>query len=332
MPVTLSRDDAENRDPGPEITASPQVPPSAGPPLRRRHDVGMSETLRVGVVGAGPWAGRVHAPGLEAHPGTRLAAVWSRRREAAEELAGSRDVLVATGFDELLASVDAVAFAVPPDVQAKLAPVAARAGKHLILEKPLATDLAGAQAVADAAQESGVAAVMMLTRRFAPEVRSWLAGLDGVRGGAGRWLAGALLSGDYAASRWRQEEGALVDAGPHAIDLLDAALGRIEQVHYASRDAANDLWHVVFGHEGGATSTLTLSLRVPVQPALVDISVYGENGHTQLSGRRTAAQDCYAVLLDEFLELVREGKTEHVCDVRRGLHLQRVLADVQAAV
>ena len=291
----------------------------------------MSEALRIGVVGAGPWANRVHAPGLDAHPGTHLTAVWARRKEAAEAVAEPYGAEVVDGFDELLSKVDAVAFAVPPAVQAELAPQAAEEGKHLILEKPLAADLAGAQAVVDAAEKSGVAGLMMLTRRFAPEVRAWLAGLDGVRGGIGRWLAGALLSGDYAASEWRQKEGALIDAGPHAIDLLDAALGRIEAVHYARLDP-DDLWTVVLGHAGGATSTLTLSLRVPVQPALVEFSVYGDRGHTQLSGRRTAAHECYAVLLDEFLELVRGGRTEHPCDLRRGLHLQQVLADVQAKV
>ncbi|GAA2817831.1 Gfo/Idh/MocA family oxidoreductase [Saccharopolyspora taberi] len=273
----------------------------------------------------------MHAPGLDAHPGTRLAAVWARRRDAAEALAEPYGAEVAGGFDELLSDVDAVAFAVPPAVQAELAPKAARAGKHLIMEKPLAADLARAQAVVDAAEESGVAGLLMLTRRFAPEVRAWLAGLDGVRGGIGRWLAGALLAGDYAASEWRQKEGALIDAGPHAIDLLDAALGQIERVHYARLDP-DDLWTVVFGHAGGATSTLTVSLRVPVQPALVEFSVYGENGHTQLAGRRTAAHECYSVLLDEFLELIRDGRTEHPCDLRRGLHIQRILAEVQSAV
>ncbi|MGW5642231.1 Gfo/Idh/MocA family protein [Saccharopolyspora sp. NPDC003752] len=295
----------------------------------------MDEALRVGVVGAGPWAHRAHGPGLSAHPGTRLAAVWARRPDAAKTFAEPYDAAVVDGFDELLESVDAVAFAVPPAVQAELAPRAARAGKHLVLEKPLAADPAGAREIVEAVDEAGVAALLMLTRRFAPEVQEWLAGvrsLDGVQGGTGRWLAGGLLAGDYAASEWRQQQdGALIDAGPHAIDLLDAALGEIEQVHFAHR-SSDGLWQLVFGHDGDLTSTLTLSLRMPVQPAMVDFAVYGEHGQAPLVGRRTAARECYARMLDDLLAMIREERTEHPCDVRRGLHLQQIIADVLAAV
>lgn len=291
----------------------------------------MSE-LRVGIVGAGPWARRVHAPGVHAHPGMQLSAVWARRPDAAKELAYPYGADVADGFDALLDAVDAVAFAVPPAVQGELAAAAARAGKHLILEKPLAGDVPGAEEVVAAVERSGVAALLMLTRRYAPEVRDWLTGLGrlgGWKGGTAQWLGGGLLSGDYATSPWRQAPaGALLDAGPHALDLLDAALGSINQVHHAQRDAG-DLWHLVLGHASGANSTLALSLRVPVQPALQEFTVYGAQGKSQLTGGRTAARECYAQMLDEFFAMIRAGRTGHPCDVRRGLHLQRVLETVQ---
>ena len=95
-------------------------------------------SVRVGLVGAGPWAGMFHAPMLSADAGTTLAAVWSRRPEAAEQLATAHGATAASSFGDLLSRCDAVAFSVPPDVQAELAPTAALAGKHLILEKPLA--------------------------------------------------------------------------------------------------------------------------------------------------------------------------------------------------
>ncbi|WP_243791107.1 Gfo/Idh/MocA family protein [Saccharopolyspora gloriosae] len=294
----------------------------------------MSEALRVGIVGAGPWARRVHAPGLNAHPGMHLTAVWSRRPDTAKALAYQYDADVADGYDSLLDAVDAVAFAVPPAVQGELAVQAAREGKHLILEKPLAGDVPAAEAVANAVRQSRVAALVMLTRRFAPEVRDWLTGLGhlgGWTGGTAQWLAGGLLAGDYAATPWRQERtGALLDAGPHALDLLDAALGRINRVHHARRDES-DNWQMAFEHASGASSTLTLSLRVPVQPALIEFTLYGTNGKSQLTGRRTAARECYAQLLDEFLAMIRSGRTAHPCDIRRGLHLQRVLDAVRLA-
>ena len=82
---------------------------------------GMGDAVRVGIVGAGPWARRVHGPGLFDHEGTRLAAVWARRPDAAKELAEPYGADVVDGFEQLLESVDAVAFAVPPAVQAELA-------------------------------------------------------------------------------------------------------------------------------------------------------------------------------------------------------------------
>ncbi|MDN5934528.1 MAG: Gfo/Idh/MocA family oxidoreductase, partial [Pseudonocardia sp.] len=107
--------------------------------------------MRVGLVGGGPWARRVHGPALVAHPGTELTGVWTRRPDVAAELAGALGGHAAGSFDELLDGVDAVAFAVPPRVQGELAVRAAGAGKHLICEKPLAGDLVAARAVAAAA-------------------------------------------------------------------------------------------------------------------------------------------------------------------------------------
>ncbi|KEI43680.1 Gfo/Idh/MocA family protein [Saccharopolyspora rectivirgula] len=293
----------------------------------------MTELLRVGVVGAGSWAQRIHVPGLHAHGRIQLTAVWSRRPAAARALAEPYGAQVATDFDELLDSSDAVVFAVPPAVQAELAPQAAFAGKHLILEKPLASDVTGARRIVKAAEAANTAALMMLTRRYAPEVREWLAKLHsstGWQGGSGRWLASGLLPGEHPGSQWRHEEGAMLDAGPHAIDLLDAALGEIVNVRYAHRNS-HDLWQVVFDHISGASSMLTLSLRMPIQPAVVDFAVYGENGYVQLPNGRTFAHHCYARMLDEFLFMIRTGRHWHPCDVRRGLHLQEVLAEVHSA-
>jgi predicted dehydrogenase len=68
--------------------------------------------------------------------GLSLAAVWARRAPAAVALAHEHGTAAVGSFDDLLAACDAVAFTVPADVQAQLAVTAARAGKHLLLEKP----------------------------------------------------------------------------------------------------------------------------------------------------------------------------------------------------
>lgn len=291
----------------------------------------MNDTrLRIGLVGAGPWAERVHGPGVAAHPDTELVAVWARRQEAAASVAARHGATPTTSFDDLLAAVDAVTFAVPPGVQAPLALRAVEAGRHVILEKPLATSVDEAARLVDAAERAGVTTLMMLTFRYAPEVADWLARVHrtgGWHGGAARWLSATLLDSKYESSAWRHAGGALADIGPHTFDLLDAALGEITTVldaHFAERGRT---WHVLFGHASGATSTATMNMHTPAEPPINDFSVYGDHGYTHLDPSGDASVR-YAALLDEFVALVRAGGTEHPTDIRRGLHLQRLHHEV----
>lgn len=288
----------------------------------------MDRQLRVGLVGAGPWAKTVHAPGLAGHPGTAFTAVWTRRPEPGKELAEAFGASAAGTYEELLDQVDAVTFAVPPASQAELALQAVRAGKHVVLEKPIANDLATAERLTDAVAEAGVAALVMFTMRYAIETREWLdelAATGGWTGGGMRWLSGALLAGQYRDSRWRHEEGSLADIGPHVVDLLDAALGPIVDV-VGAHTANDDLWHLILAHESGATSTASLSARTPVQPTIAEVAVYGTHGHRAFARPPGVGVDRFTVLLDDFVAMVATGTTTHPCDVRRGLHVQRVLA------
>ena len=74
---------------------------------------------------------------------TRLAGVWARRPEASRAVAEKFGAVAVPTFAALIERCDAVAFAVPPDVQAELATIAARAAKHLMLDKPLALTTGG---------------------------------------------------------------------------------------------------------------------------------------------------------------------------------------------
>lgn len=285
------------------------------------------DMLRVGLVGAGPWARRVHAPGIAGHARTSLAAVWGRRPDAAAEVAAAHGAVPTTDFDELLGQVDAVAFAVPPAVQAPLATKAAAAGKHLILEKPVAPTVRDAEVLADAVGRAGVTSMMVLTFRYDAATRAWLDAVHEVDdwvGGEARWFSGTLLDAMYEGSQWRHDGGALADIGPHVFDLLDAALGTVETVELA-RFTAPGLWHVMLGHDGGRLSTATLSMHTPAQPAITDFAVHGPHGFLAFNASGEAP-DRYATLLDDFTALVESKTVEHPLDARRGLHLQRLLA------
>src|ERR1700678_4567851 len=129
--------------------------------------------MRFGLVGTGYWASFTHAPALATTPGATLTAVWGRNRDATSALAARFGAVPHDDFGEFLGSVDAVAFAVPPDVQARLAIRAAEAGKHLLLEKPVALSVADADAVVTAVEKAGVASVVFFTWRFNREIRAW---------------------------------------------------------------------------------------------------------------------------------------------------------------
>lgn len=290
--------------------------------------------MRFGLIGTGPWAQLVHGPALAHAPGIELVGVWGRSEERAAALATTLGTAPYADVDALVADVDAVAFVVPPDVQADLAVKVARAGRHLLLEKPVATDLARARAVAEAVAEAGVASVVFFTDRFVEAQRAWFAEIqesDGWRGGWLRWFS-ALQAADnpFGASPWRHEMGALWDIGPHAVSTLTAALGPIEAVRAAAGD--RDLVVLTFTHASGSTSTATLTAFAPPAACGFEAAVWGERGVLTMPPRpdgllveasRTAAQE---------LATAASTGEAHPLDVTFGSHVVELLAQAAEQV
>ena len=99
--------------------------------------------------------------------------MWGRDAGRAAALAERHGAVHAgTDFDAFLAEVDAVTFAVPPQLQSELALRAIHAGKHVALEKPIATSLQdAAERLAAAADAHGVATIVMFTMLYDERVR-----------------------------------------------------------------------------------------------------------------------------------------------------------------
>jgi predicted dehydrogenase len=279
--------------------------------------------VEVGLVGAGPWAATMHGPVLAAGPQTRLAAVWARRPEAAAELAARLGTVAAGSYDELLERCEAVAFAVPPDVQAPLAVRAAQAGKALLLDKPVALDLADARRVADAVAAAGVVSQLVLTKRYHPRTREFLAAATRFTaiGARASYLHGAFLGGPFATG-WRLAYGALHDLGPHLLDLADAALGPIVDLR-ATGDPRR--WvELTCRHESGAVSQLSLSGVVGVPGSRAGIELFGPDGALGIDFATVDHAECWPLLRAAFAASVRT-KTPPELDVRRGLMLQELI-------
>src|SRR5437763_1145566 len=85
--------------------------------------------LRFGLLGTGYWAAETHAAGLHRHPDAQFVGVWGRNPAKAEALAARYGVRAYPDVDALIADVDALAVALPPDIQAEMALRAARAGR-----------------------------------------------------------------------------------------------------------------------------------------------------------------------------------------------------------
>ncbi|MFJ8796361.1 Gfo/Idh/MocA family protein [Streptomyces sp. NPDC102487] len=281
--------------------------------------------VEVGLVGAGPWARAMHARVLAAGPETRLSAVWARRPEAARETAAPYGAHVAADFEELLDHCEAVAFAVPPAVQAELAPLAAKRGKALLLEKPLGPDLSAARRVADAVAEAGVVSQLVLTKRYHPATREFLrrAQAVDVLGARSCYLHGAFLGGEFATG-WRLEHGALLDLGPHLLDLLDTAIAPITGIR--STGDARRWTELTVEHANGAVSQATLSGSVQVPRAITRVELFGAEAPLIYDTATIDHEEAWPVLRREFATAVRTGTASEL-DARRGLHLQTLLTE-----
>jgi predicted dehydrogenase len=289
--------------------------------------------MRFGLVGTGYWARITHAPALASTEGIEFAAVWGRDNWAASSLAEPYGAKAHEDFGAFLDDVDAVAFSVPPDVQAHHATLAARAGKHLLLEKPVAITQSAGDNLVKAVDEAGVASVVFFTHRFQDNVRAWLADMEartGWAGGFAVWLGTALQGSNPFNTPWRREKGGLWDLGPHALSLLWACLGPVTGVTADGGPA--DVSHLILHHEGGATSTATLTLNAPESTGEFGLLIWGEPGTAEAPTDLVDSVAALRTALTELTANARSGQTAHPCDVRFGHAIGRVLADAQAQI
>jgi predicted dehydrogenase len=293
----------------------------------------MTRSLRFGLVGTGYWARIAHAPALASTEGIEFAAVWGRNADAAADLAAGYRAAAYHELSAFLAGVDAVAFAVPPDVQAPIAIRAARAGKHLLLEKPIAISAADADALADAVEQAQVASVVFFTARFQANVRAWLAEATAIgrwAGGHAVWLGSALQPHSPFNTPWRREKGGLWDLAPHVISLLWASLGPVHSV--TAQAGLADVTHLVLHHETGVTSTVTVTLSAPESAEFADLYVWGEAGRSAAPVETQQPVTPLRTALTELAANARSGQVAHPCDVRFGRDVGRVLADAQRQI
>lgn len=238
----------------------------------------MNGPVRVGILTCGTIVTSGHLPAFAAQgrDAVDVTAFTSRTRATAERAAtqwGSGAVV--DDWREVLErdDVDAVDICSPNALHAEMAVAAARAGKHVLVEKPIAVSLAEADAMIDAAREAGVVLMAAHNVRFAaPYLAAAAAVADGRVGDVVGVRAAFGHAGPQAwapGSTWFREPdvsggGALLDLGIHVADLLRAVThDEVEAVSAFLRrpDPAGveEAGQVAFSLRGGGVGTFHAS-------------------------------------------------------------------------
>jgi predicted dehydrogenase len=257
----------------------------------------MKTCIRWGVVGSGGIARRRTIPeGILPSSNAKLVGVYDPNTAANHEVAAKYGAAAAGNLDELLKmEVDAVYIASPPAAHCAQTLACARAGKHVLCEKPLGLSPAEAEAMINSCREAGVRLGTAFMMRFQAQHR---AALELIREGRlGKPVfARAQLSCWYPPlpGAWRQDPaqgggGSLIDMGGHCIDLLEMFFGPLAAVTcrraslvqaYASEDSAVALLRFA----SGALGVVDAFFCIPDQASLNRLELYGSLGSILAKG------------------------------------------------
>ena len=218
----------------------------------------MSDPVRIGIIGVG-FGQQVHLPAFRADARCQVVALCAQTLERAGGVAQRLGVSEVYGdVREMLASrqVDAVSIAVPPAAQPELVIAAAKVGKHVFCEKPLAVDVPAAARALAAVERAGVAHAMDF---MFPEIGAWQRARSVLEAGTLGKLRHAALSWrvetyafaaglDSWKRRSRDGGGTLSQFVSHSFFYLEWLLGPVARVaarltpHGVAGDARADLW------------------------------------------------------------------------------------------
>jgi predicted dehydrogenase len=251
--------------------------------------------VRFGVIGAGLW-GCAHAEVYSRHAYAELSAVCdtdpARACRVAEACGGARTY---TDFRELVRDpeVDAVAVATPDFAHREPIVAAARAGKHVHTEKPLATTAEDAEAIAEAVRAVGITLMVDFHARWNPPFA--IARRNIAEGTLGRILSAYFRLNDTISVptsmlSWAARSSILWFLGSHAVDTLRYLLAdEVQRVYSVSRSGVlkargvdvPDLYQSILEFRGGVVASIENNWVVPnSNPAVNDfkVNILGSKG------------------------------------------------------
>jgi len=189
------------------------------------------DPIRVGIIGAG-YIGGVHGTLLARDERVRVAAVSDLLVERAEHLARTTRAEVAGTAEDLIEDVDAVYITTPNTRHTALALAAVASGKHVFCEKPMATSMADARAVLDAASKSKAVFQVGHNRRFAPvyaTLKRLLAESGAAHSAHVKMNRGELINPEWVGDP-EVTGGFLFETTIHMFDMLRFLFGEVASI------------------------------------------------------------------------------------------------------
>ncbi|RIQ20492.1 Gfo/Idh/MocA family protein [Jiangella rhizosphaerae] len=318
---------------------------------------------RVGIVGAG-FMGSVHAAAWAACPQARLTAIVGGSTHPPARLAEEYAMKACADLDELLDLVDLVDICVPTDRHHEVTVRAARAGRAVVCEKPLARTPGEAADMIAVCREAGVPLLPAHVVRFFPEYAAAKAAVDaGVIGEpAVVRLTRATFQPAKPAGNWYLDEarsgGLPLDLMVHDLDYARWIAGDVESVYARSvraarPDAATDHVLAILRHSSGAISHVEASWAYPPPTFRTRGEVAGSGGVLEFDSDRSApvrpilragtgsgemplpssplAESPYAVQLRHLLDVVR-GAAAPIVTAEDALAAVRIAAAVGRSI
>lgn len=253
----------------------------------------MAKKVRWGVIGAGGIADRRTIPGMMLCENAELVAVMEINMELAEKCRAKWGCKKAYDNEAALLAdpeVDAVYIASPVFLHARQAMAAADAGKHILIEKPLAMTAEEGQKVVEHCKEKGVLIAVGLMMRFGAYVQAMKKAV--AEGKIGKPVSGYAqftswypdIPGDWRQSKKNGGGGAMMDMGVHCIDLLQYILDtKVKDVaafqdtisfHYEVEDSSTVLMRM----ENGAQCVVQSNFNIADDAAKWRVEIFGEEG------------------------------------------------------
>lgn len=202
--------------------------------------------LKLAIVGAGVW-GDTHAGIYTEHPGVEVLAVCDKNGDRAAAVAGKYGIEnTYTDVGDMLKSCkcDAVSIVTPDHLHTDIAVACAAAGRHMLIEKPIATTREDVHRIVDAANKHKVRVMVDLHNRWSPPFASAKQSIDAGELGEiqtgyfrlndTKWVATDMLS-------WSAQSSILWFLGSHSLDTLRWLFGdEVKRVYSVSRSGVLD--------------------------------------------------------------------------------------------